>query len=83
MQREFLLELKCIVQWMHEHFICAKKKQQPGGLLLEPVGVLDLVAGEAAARRQDLGGNLGEAWCPGLLQKLNVGLDCHITCKHI
>ena len=57
---------------MHEHFICAtkKQKQQPGGLLLEPVGVPDLVGDKAAARRQDLGGNIGEAQCPGLLKKL-------------
>ena len=55
-----------------------KQKQQPGGLLLEPVGVPDLVGDKAAACRSDLGGNIEEAQCPGLLKKLKF----RIASKH-
>ena len=56
---------------MHEPFICAtKKQQQPGGLLLEPVGVPDVVGDKAAARGRELSGKIKEAQFPGLPKKL-------------
>ena len=56
---------------MHDPvFSRATKKKSPGGLLLEPVGVPDLVGDKAAARGRELGANIEEAQCPGLTKQL-------------
>ena len=47
-----------------------QKKESPGSLLPERMGILDFVADKAPARGQELSAEIGEAQSPGLSKKV-------------
>ena len=55
---------------MHESIVSCAKKESPGSLLPERMGILDFVADKAPARGQECSAAIGEAQSPGLSKKV-------------